>query len=241
MVDEMKDEFGREYSIDGFIKCVRKTDNIIIFGAGKYGTHLFEYLQSAGIVVNALCDNNRKVIDYLRGDYPVKYVEDINEADILGYFIIGISRLNIVKIVKKQLEELGVSPNRIIIPLPNEKSGFFDNRIMMDDEFCMFAIREMWSDVRRRNDNHIVDYFVTNDLFRLVVFEHEMLSGWLDEDLNDTEVEIVEKMNSIEEYNVGCICDAIIIMNELKYEVMEERLLTMIDVPIISIWDVLKC
>ena len=237
----MRDEFGIEYSIEGFIRSLKNDDRIIIFGAGKYGLHIYDTLRTEGIRVDAISDNNKAVLDGLRNEYPVKYVEDITESDKTGYFVIGISRLNIVKAVEKQLKDMGIETDKIIIPIPTEKSGFFDNRIMIDEEYCMLAVREMWNDVRRMNNNHIVDYFETNDLFRIAVFETDMFKGWLDDDLKGSKVSIVEKPDSIESYKADSEYDAIIILNELMYEVMEEKLMRITTVPIISIWDLLKC
>lgn len=236
----MIDDFDREYSIEGFMTRIQKDDNIIIFGAGKYGLYIYDLLKSKEIFVNSIIDNNKTVLNELRDKYPVKYIEDLGEDDKAGYIIVGISRLDCIKTVEMQLLDLGVKRNKIVIPLPKDNSGFFDKRIMLDEEYCLLALREMWKEVRRSNKTHIIDYFETNDLLKILVFEVEMFKGWLDKDLKDSKVSIVKHLDKIEDYKPESECDAIVVLDELHYEVMEETLMELTNIPIISMWDIVK-
>lgn len=236
----MKDGSGTQYSMEEFIKTWNGTMRLTLFGAGKYGLFIYDRLASSGITVNSLCDNNKEVLDALKDKYPVRTTDGMDEDDISGFFIIGISRLDIVKAIRKQLQDMGVGPNRMIIPLPGEQGGFFDNRILQDDEWCLLSVRETWLATRQTDGRHIADYFETNDLFRIVLMEEDMVAGWLEEDLKGTGVSIAGKIASPDEYNDDLCCDAIVTENEALYEVLEERLMTQTTVPVISIWDVLR-
>ena len=51
---------------------------------------------------------------------------------------------------------------------------------------------------------------------------------------------IINKLKSVEDFKDDGSCDAIVIMNEPSYELMEEELMKISNIPIISIWDILK-
>ncbi len=236
----MKDINGIEYSIDEFINQFDNNKSVVIFGGGKYGQYIFNYLQKANIPIDSIIDNDEVVLDRLSKSYPTKKIREIESLLDCSYFVIGISRINIIKIVQKQLTNMKVKTDQLIIPLPHEDSSFFDPMIMLDNEFCHKAVIEQWNFIRSLNDNHIIDYFETNDLYKIVIFEEEHVKGWLSNDLKDSKVNILKEYNLLEEFDANISCDAIVIGDELIYETMEEKLMEITDAPIISIWDILR-
>ncbi len=234
----MKDLNGIEYDIYDFMSYAYGK-KIVIFGAGKYGNHIYETLMNKGISVSAVCDNNKERLDSLKDKYPVSSLENLKNAVEEYYFIIAIAKIETVKIIRSQLCQYGVRPDRLIIPLPDIKTGYFDSLIMFDSEYCVQAVKEHWKRARHCGAQ-IADYFETNDLYRLIVFETDELKGRLDQDLLNSRVVIKKKIHALEEFTEKEECDAVVVLDEENYEVIEERLMQKTEKPIISIWDVVR-
>lgn len=234
----MKDLAGIEYNINDFISyaCGKK---IVVFGAGRYGNYLYKVLADNGIDAYGVCDNNKEKLDLLKEKYPVITLEDLKNDLGDYYFIIAIAKLEILKTIRKQLSEYGVKPNKMVIPLAEIKSGWFDSRIIFDSEYCVPAVKEQWQHARQCG-TRIADYFESNAFYRLIVIENDQLKGWLDRDLADSSVTIIKRINSLEEFAQKEECDAVVIIDEANYEIIEEELMQKTDIPIISIWDVVR-
>ncbi len=234
----MKDLEGIEYSINDFMTYA-KGEKIVIFGAGKYGNHIYNTLINNDISVYAICDNNEEKLDLLRDKYPVNRIENLKSTIEKYHFIIAITKIEIVKEIRTQLSQYGVKPNKLIIPLPDIKTGFFDSLIMFDSEYGVQAVKERWNYARHCR-TQIADYFETNELYKLIVLEIEELKGWLDQDLLNSKIVIKEKISSLEEFTEKEEHDAIVILDEVNYELIEEYLMEKTEKPIISIWDVIR-
>ena len=234
----MKDFQGIEYDLNDFMEYANGK-KIVIFGAGKYGIHIYRVLIDNGIDIFAICDNDEKKLYSLKDAYPVMNLQKLRRRIEEYYFIIAISKIEIIKVVKDQLMYCGVNPDKIVIPLPDIRTGYFDGLIMFDSEYCVQALKEQWSRARCRN-MQIVDYFKTNDLFKLVVLEIEELRGWIDQDVLNSEIVIVKKIDSLEKFTEREDCDAVLVLDEANYEKIEEILMRRTEVPVISIWDVVR-
>lgn len=234
----MKDLNGVEYNLNEFISYA-SGKKIVIFGAGGYGTYIYKVLKKNKIKVYAMCDNNKEKLYALRNKYPVSTLENLKSCKDECYFIIGIAKIAIVKIIRRQLHDLGIREDKMVIPLPNTKSGYFHSLIMFDSEYWIPAVKEQWQHARQCS-TQIADYFETNDLLELIVFENEAFNGWLERDLLHSKVVIRKKINSLEDFTEEDKCDAVVVLDEANYESIEEQLMQRIKVPIISIWDVVR-
>ncbi len=234
----MRDSNGVEYSLDEFISYApgRK---IVIFGVGDYGTYIYKVLKKNDIEVYAMCDNNKEKLCALRDKYPVSTLENLRGCKEECYFIIGIAKIDIVKAIRSQLHDFGVQADKMIIPLPDTKSGYFHSLIMFDSEYWIPAVKEQWQHARQCS-TQIVDYFETNDLFKLIVFENDAFKGWLERDLLHSKVVIRKKISSLEDFTEEDEYDAVVVLDEANYEGIEEQLMRRTKVPIISIWDVVR-
>lgn len=234
----MKDKNGTEYNLNDFILYAREK-KIVIFGAGDYGTYIYRKLKRNRIPVYAFCDNDKEKLELMKKKYPVSILENLKSNLEEYYFIIGISKIVIVKAIKSQLYDFGVKLDKMIIPLPDIKSGYFHSMIMFDSEYWIPAVKEQWQ-YARLHSKQIADYFKTNGLYELIIYENEELKGWLDQDLLNSGVIIKKKINSLEEFTEKEKCDAVVVIDEPNYEVIEEQLLYRTEVTVLSIWDVVR-
>ena len=74
----------------------------------------------------------------------------------------------------------------------------------------------------------------------LIVFGIDELKGWLEQDLLNSGIIIKKIINKIDEFTEADECDAVVVLDEVNYEVIEEKLMQRTKVPIISIWDVIR-
>ena len=112
----MRDLKGTEYNLERFIvKCNNK--KIVIFGAGQFGTYLYDKLVSNNIKVYALCDNNEQHLNDISDKYPTKYVSELIPYISKLYFIIAVGNHEIQQEIKRQLLSLGVKPSRLVLPI----------------------------------------------------------------------------------------------------------------------------
>lgn len=234
----MKDWEGIEYSINDFISYT-DGEEIVIFGAGKYGNHIYETLTNSGIRVYAICDNSEEKLESIKDKYPVISIQDLKNNIDKYYFIIAIAKIESVKKVRNQLSQYGVKTDKIVIPLPDIKTGYFDGLIMFDSEYGVQAVKERWK-YARHCGTQIADYFETNDLYKLIVFEIDELKGWLEQDLSNSKITIKKRINSLEEFTGQEEHDAIVVLDEVNYEIIEEYLIQKTKKPIISMWDVIR-
>lgn len=234
----MRDLNGTEYNINDFMSYARGK-KIVMFGAGNYGNYIYKTLAENDIDVYAVCDNNKEKLYSLQDKYPVSTLDDLKSSREEYYFIIAIAKLGILKAIKSQLYDYGVKLDKMIIPLPEIKSGWFDSLIMFDSEFGVQAVKEQWRHARL-GSTQIIDYFESNDLCELIVFENTELSGWLDQDLLNSRVTIKKRIHSLEEFAEREECDAVVVLDEANYEIIEEELMRRTEAPIISIWDVVR-
>jgi len=153
--------------------------------------------------------------------------------------MIAVAKIEIVKTIRSQLCQYGVGPDKLIIPLPDIKTGYFDSLIMFDSEYCVQAVKERWKRARY-SGTQIADYFEMNDLYRLIVFETDELKGQLDQDLLNSHVVIKKKITTLEEFTDREEYDAVVVLDEKNYEMIEESLMQRTEKPIISIWDVVR-
>ncbi len=234
----MKDLNGIEYDIDDFISYA-DGKKIVIFGAGKYGKHIYETLMNKDINVFGIYDNSKEILDSLKDTYPVISLENLKKHVDEYYFMIAVAKIEIVKIIRSQLCQYGVGPDKLIIPLPDIKTGYFDSLIMFDSEYCVQAVKEHWKRARY-SGTQIADYFEMNDLYSLIVFETDELKGQLDQDLLNSRVVIKKKITTLEEFTDREEYDAVVVLDEKNYEMIEESLMQRTEKPIISIWDVVR-
>ncbi len=234
----MKDLNGIEYNLGDFIKDTQRK-KIVIFGIGKYGNYIYDILIDNGVEIFAVCDNNKEKLYSQRNNYPVNSLENLKGSLKDYYFIIAIAKIEIIKIIRSQLENFGVKPDRMIIPLPDSKSDFFDGLIMFEPMYCIQAVKEHWKNIRK-DCKRIADYFETNGLYSIILFEIDELRGWLDQDLLNSRVVIKKKMKTLDEFTENEVCDAIVVLDEVNYEIIEEELMRKTEVPIISIWDIVR-
>ena len=234
----MKDLYGTEYNLDDFLECAGDK-KLVVFGAGKYGNLIYNTIKEKNIDVFAVCDNNKEKLCEIRNQYPVMSIDELKDNIEEYYFIIAITKIKIIKEIKKQLYSIGVKYERMIIPLPDAKTGYFDSLIMFDSEFCVQAVKEQWRNARK-NIRQIADYFEMNDLFDLVLFGYKELDGWLESDLSDSKVIIKDVIYSLDEFDDNKKIDAVVVLDEVNYEMIEEQLMKRTEVPIISIWDVVR-
>ncbi len=234
----MKDSNGIEYNLNDFMSYAQGR-KIVIFGAGKYGNHVYETLRENDIDIFAICDNNKDKLSSLKDRYPVCALEDLKCTQEEYYFVIAIARIEIVKVIREQLEAYGVPLENLVIPFPESGSIYFDGLIMFDPQYCIQALKEQW--MRARQDSRqIADYFETNGLYRLMVFEIDGLEGWLDQDLFYSKVVIKRKIKDLDEFAENEEFDGIVVLDEVNYEMIEEELMHKTEVPVISIWDVVR-
>ena len=234
----MKDLNGVEYNLDDFISYARGKKTVI-FGAGKYGKYIYEIFRENRVEVCAICDNNREKLDSLKEKYPVSTLEDLKDSIEEYYFVIAIVRIEIVKVIRNQLNHYGVKPDKIVIPFSDIKSDYYDGLVMFDSEYGVHALKEQWRCARQGN-GRIADYFELNDLYVLIVFGIDELKGWLEQDLLNSGIIIKKIINKIDEFTEADECDAVVVLDEVNYEVIEEKLMQRTKVPIISIWDVIR-
>jgi hypothetical protein len=234
----MKDLNGIEYNLYDFISYALKK-KVVIFGAGKYGNYIYEVLNGNGINIVAVCDNNKDKLYSLRDKYPVRTLEDLKSTLEEYYFIIAIAKIDIIKAIRNQLNDFGVKSNKLVIPLPDSNSNYFDGLIMFEPEYCIQAIKEHWVRVRQ-DSKQIVDYFETNELYELIVYEIDEFKGWLEQDLLNSRVVIKKRIKALEEFTDREECDAVVVLDEVNYEVIEEELMSRTEAPIISIWDIVR-
>lgn len=234
----MKDLNGIEYNLSDFISNTY-WKKIVILGIGKYGNYIYDILIDNGVEIFAVCDNNKEKLYSLRNKYPVNSLENLKGSLKDYYFIIAIAKIEIIKLIRSQLENFGVKPDRMVIPLPDSKSDFFDGLIMFEPMYCIQAVKEHWNNIRQ-DDKRIAEYFETNGLYRLILFEIDELRGWLDQDLLNSRIIIKKKINTLDEFTEKDECDAIVVMDEVNYEIIEEELMKRTEVPIISIWDIVR-
>ncbi len=234
----MKGSNGIEYSLTDFLAHADKK-KIIVFGAGKYGNHIYNTIIENKIEVFAICDNNKEKLKEIQNKYPVKTLDELKDNIDEYWFVIGITKIKIIKEIRDQLYKAGVTYDKMIVPLPDIKTGYFDSLIMYDSEFCNQAVKEQWRNARKE-PGQIADYFESNDLYELVIFGNKELDGWLEDDLLESKVKVNKVIYSVDQFDNRDKCDAVVVLDEVEYEEIEEQLMLKTDVPIISIWDIVR-
>lgn len=103
--------------------------NVIVFGCGGVGIAAKEKLEAAGMTVIAFADNNEKKWGTLFAECEV-----ISPDEICTYNcdLIAIGVYKAVETIKKQLTQLGVPENKIIIPITPDR--IFPNPIPVKEE-----------------------------------------------------------------------------------------------------------
>ena len=92
---------------------VKRGDSIIIYGAGVLGGELYTSTKRYNICNVALwVDQNW--IEYRKNGFPVFSVEEIKNIDY-DYIVIAILKDNISKIVKRDLEGMGIETEKIVL------------------------------------------------------------------------------------------------------------------------------
>lgn len=230
----MKDKYGIEYSISDFMK--EKNDKkIIIFGAGRYGKQIYHELTANGLTVFAFCDNNKKNNNLF--DLPIMKISEISSV-VKYYFIISVAANEAKKLIKYQLVNAGVPFENIVIPIPLRKTKFYDERLVADDEFRFAAIGMQWR-YQRNNNRHIQKYFESNELYKIILYEYDEFTDWIDVDFKNSKVTIVQKINSVKDKLIDDY-DAILVLDEKNFEFIEDTLMCQSKKPVISIWEVIK-
>lgn len=210
--------------LNAFIKEYNN-ENIIIFGAGKYGQYLREYLNDQGIGIKGFCDNNKNNDQILSLSDTLELFSNLT-------FIIGVVNAQTKKDIIFQLEEANVDPKTIIVPLQLFKTPFFDKSILYSDCFGKYLIDMQWK--KAEENNRIKKYFELNEIWQIGIFGKENLVKRLMCDLEECKIQVVDCN--------GCFSntfDAIVVMDVKKYYYIEERLMEKYDCPIINIWSVL--
>lgn len=234
----MKDLNRIEYNLTEFISYVQQ-EKVVIFGAGKYGLYIYEILRKNGINIFAVCDNDKDKLNSLKDKFPVSTLEDLKNTLEEYYFVIAIAKVEIVKLIRKQLEDYGVKTDKLIIPFPDSNSDYFDGTVMFDPEYYVQVIKEHWI-YTRKNHTQIRDYFEMNGLYNLIVLEIDELREWLDQDLLNSRIVIKKRIKTVDEFTENDECDAVVVLDEVNYEVIEEELMKRTEAVIISIWDIIR-
>lgn len=234
----MKDKNGTEYSLEGFFLsgCRKK---IVVFGAGNYGAYICDELEKNGYSEYLICDNNRKKLKILAYTHNIIELNDLikNVNDYI--VIIAVIDVEIIKSIKKQLIVNGFKESDIVIPIPESRSPFFDFFVLYDKELSYLTIVQQW--INKRNKGRgISDYFEKNNLYNLIVYEADGLIDWLREDLNDTNVSIVQVINNTNSISNLKGIDAFVVLDEVKFDFVQEELMKKYYIPVIGIWDVIR-
>lgn len=225
----MKDTSGIEYDID----CIRNSNQeIIIWGAGKYGRYIYRYLKRYSIDIYAVIDKRQNI------DAPVKIVSLEQLEDIEQYlFVVAARRVKEKLEIKKQLLDHGVKPTQIVVPIPNADSEFYDPLLTNNPDFMYPLLAAKWNNARRKG-SYIADYFEQNDIFRIGVYEIKQLKGWLEQDLEWSDIAICQIIT--DEYLIDDSLDAIVVLDIAHFDYVEEQIMKKTKCPVINIIEILK-
>lgn len=231
----MKDKDGIEYSLGDFIQrpANRKT---VIFGSGKYGEYIQQVLNENSIDLYAFCDNNTEIIGNQKNGVRIFGLSELLDEEDLT-FIVAVADLNAKLKIKDQLIANGIDSNRIVIPLPYRREAFYDEMSWQMDEFRFGIIGIHWE--KKRKENKICKYFVSNNLTKIVVYEDTQFTGWIEKDFENENIEIIQYISSIDT-DIAKDADAVLILNEKYFEEIEDALMDKTSIPIIGIWEVVR-
>lgn len=136
-------EIGRKNDIVGLINRYNKGDidnKIIIFGAGEFGSTVFNYLSSFDIKVDGIIDNNPIIQGQRRhGMIVEKPIEVIMSNISAVYMLAGIST-KVINSMKNELISLGVFADNIYVAYSPYGIQYFDSLVpITEDEIFVDA------------------------------------------------------------------------------------------------------
>lgn len=225
----MKDITGIEYDIDCIVNSKQK---IIIWGAGRYGRYIYRYLKRYAVDIYAVIDKRQIV------DAPVKIISLGQLDDIEQYLFVVAARWIHEKLqIKKQLLDYGVKPTQIVIPIPYIDTEFYDPLLMEHPDFMYPSIATRWNYVRREG-SYIANYFEQNDIYRIGVYEIKEFEGWMERDLEWSGISVCQIIT--DEYLIDDSLDAIVVLDIVHFDYIEEQILKRTKCTVISILEILK-
>lgn len=225
----MRDVSGIEYDLD----CIRDSGlKVVIWGAGRYGRYIYRYLKRCAVHIQGIIDK-RQEIDIPGGRIMLQQLDNIGEC----LFVIA-ARWKEEKLeIKKQLLDYGVSPAQLVIPVPDIGSEFFDPSLTEHPDFLYPVIAARWRYFRQEG-SHIVNYFEQNDLYRIGVYEIKEFEGWLEQDLEWSDVSVCQWITN--DCAIDGSLDAIVVMDMVCFDYIEEQIMLRTKCPVIGIMEILR-
>lgn len=225
----MRDSLGIEYDINCIVNSTQK---IIIWGAGRYGKYIYRYLKRHAVDIYAVIDKRQDI------ETPLKMIT-LQQLDNIGQYLFVIAaRWKDEKLeIKEQLLTYGVKATQLVIPIPDIGSEFYDFSLSVCPDFTYPVIAVRWNHVRQEG-SHIANYFEQNDIYRIGVYEAKEFAGWLEEDLEWSEVSVCQKIT--DESLIDKTLDAIVVTDVMRFSYIEEQIMNKTKCPVINIMEILK-
>lgn len=224
------------YKIDEFIQEYNGERSVIIFGTGDFGQFIFDKLRATKIrVAGFTCNSNSRFGSKYCG---IQVCSPELAAKEDAFIIIAIIDAYSKRDVLYQLLALGVSRDRIVIPIEPVGGLFSDSRLKEIPEFAEIEKR-VTLEYLQEEQTYFREYFLTNDLIRLAMPVKDEFSAVAERLLLDTGVEICY---IDPEAPLDCF-DAVVLTDRENFIFLEEQFMERMgeeQIPVIDFWSVVK-
>lgn len=212
------------------IESIRRNERVVIYGAGEYGKHIFRELIPRSIQLISICDSNPGEKNIY--GYGVETFEESLAKHIGCTYVVSVVNIHDKETIISKLIKCGIESDRIVVPLELSGSFFFDKSILMNFFWNKNVIKRQLTFY-----GNISEFFIYNGWYLIALYDNIGIFNEIEKFVTGA-VRIRQVICDADQLNED-LCDAILVVDEGRFDLIEEQLLMVTQKPIISLWEII--